>query len=163
MVKQSFYTVAFQSIRWEPEGILDSYWLAKLINKFIKKGLGIRASELIYSAIAYFKSLCLQTSFNLYFMQQLQQFKPNIAIGHRRKGLNWIYIPYLIKDYVGTKTVVKWFSKAVFSPKAFAVNRSLQNRVNWSLIPTTTAVYEASQSWTINLQESIRYKHYRWI
>jgi ribosomal protein S7 len=168
MLKQQIWTVAHHFTRWEPEPILESYWLSKFSHTFIKKGYGVRAEKLMYGASMNFKNLFPQTSFYLCFIQLIYELKPVVGLGHRRLGLLWISVPHIIKAHVGLKKVIRWLGKTAMSAEINRSERSIEKRINATAalagdLKNVVASLGYRQLFLTDVQESTRYKHFRWV
>lgn len=163
MAYQSLQNTAIRTIRWEPDVIFDSYWFNKFIGLFIKHGKKLRAEKLVLNAVKAFKAQFKKVSFYTFFMNVLRQLRPVIGLGHRRLGLVFIHVPYVINSTRGIKIVYRWI--------LHSVNKLTKRDVESRLLDTLIILYsprlrktmlQARHTYMENLQDSTRYTHFRW-
>jgi len=168
MAKQQIRTVSYNSTRWEPEPLVDSFWISKFTANLIKKGHSLRAENLTYKLAAEFKKEFPSKTLFLSLLKIFYDLKPAVGIGHRRLGLLRISIPYVIKPHVALKMAIRWITKAAQTTTNNRSERTLQARLVSVITPlirsnTATTKFTQRQVFLTDVQSSERYKHFRWV
>ena len=156
------WSPARQEVRWSPDIMFESYWVSKIIGYYVKDGNYERSEKRFHELIGRFKEQVRGVTFNLWLAEVLNDLRPAIRLGHRRFGLIFIHIPHILNPQQGCKLALRWIATTVANNPA----RRIEQRLFSSIVALDGTRYRITmaprQAFLSNVQDSHRYKHYRW-